>query len=96
MLGVWGEFWVDTRMNEDGLRRGVPRPKPGDGKRGSVEAMLLVLTIGAGAEEPGTGRMITSPPSKVSAESLELSSVSGMTGSLLTIIGYRAESISRI
>ena len=88
-----------TRIKEDGLRSGVPLLKELDSEDGvsaSEPGTLDVLTIGVAPEaEPGIGRMITSPPSKLRDESLELSSVSGLTGSALTITGYRPDKISR-
>jgi hypothetical protein len=85
-----------TRIKEDGLRNGVPLFKDDADGGGSEAGTFDVLTIGIAPEDdPGTGRMITSPPSNVRAESLELSSVSALTGSALTITGYRAHSTSR-
>jgi hypothetical protein len=53
----------------------------------SDDPMFAVLMIGIAVdEEPGTGRMMTSPPSKLSG-SFELSSVSAVTGSELTMMG---------
>jgi hypothetical protein len=75
-------------MKEEGLRRGVPLLRDGEGSGGSAAGTLDVLTMGvAPDEEPGIGRIITSPPSNVRTESLELSSVSAVTGSVLTITG---------
>jgi hypothetical protein len=77
-------------MKDDGRRRGVPRPGLDEGRAESAGAAVAVLTIGIAVdEEPGTGRMMTSFPSKV--RSFELSSVSGVTGSALTMMGYKAE-----
>jgi hypothetical protein len=77
-------------MKDDGRRKGVPRPGLGDGGWISAGPEAAVLIIGIAVdEEPGTGLMITSPPSKLRL-SLELSSVSAVTGSELTMIGYRA------
>jgi hypothetical protein len=85
-----------TKIKEDGLRNGVPRETDNEACGGSAAATFAVLTIGVAPEEdPGTGRMMTSPPSNVRAESLEFNSVSAVTGSALTITGYRAESMSR-
>ena len=75
-------------MKEDAFRKGVPLGGTAPGVVGvSVDWTFDVRTIGDGLVDPGTGRMITSPPSKVRAESLELSSVSGVTASVLTMMG---------
>lgn len=84
------------RTKEDARRSCVPLPGwDGDCEPTSVDATTEVLTMGAGLEDPANGRMITSPPSNVSAESLELSSVSGLTGSVLTMMGYKADNSKR-
>ena len=91
-LGSEG-FCEVRRTNDDAFRRGVPRRfLTCDGKAAS--AILEVLTMGAGAEVPAIGRIMTSPPSNVSAESRELSSVSGLTASVLTITGYSVDKSS--
>lgn len=93
-LGPGSDFCWVSRMNDDARRRGVPFGGVDWGE--GTGSTLLVLTIGVGAEvPPAMGRIITSFPSKVRAESLEFSSVSGVTGSVLTMIGYRAARSSR-
>jgi hypothetical protein len=95
-VGVDGGDCDETRINDDGRRRGVPLPGLGDGGWKSDGPGFAVLTMGiAWVEEPGTGRMMTSPPSKFNV-SLDLSSVSAVTGSELTITGYRAERSCRM
>lgn len=57
--------------------------------------MVEVLTIGTVfIELDDRGRMITSPPLKVKAESRECNSISGLTGFALTTIGKRTKNSS--
>jgi len=75
-------------MNDDPLRSGLALGAVGLG--GSSVSTLDVRTMGAGvvvARE--MGRMMTSSPSNVRAESREFSSVSGVTASVLTTTGKR-------
>lgn len=82
-------------MNDDPRRRGFALGVVGLGGR-SVST-VDVRTIGAGIVDiRDIGRMMTSSPSNVRAESRELSSVSGLTASVLTITGKRTASKSLI
>lgn len=77
-----------SKMNEDPRRRGLALGAVGLG--GSSVSTLDVRTMGAGvvvARE--IGRMMTSSPSNVRAESREFNSVSGLTPSVLTMAGKR-------
>lgn len=77
-----------SRMKDDPRRSGLALGAVGLG--GNSVSTLDVRTIGAGvvvARE--MGRIMTSSPSNVRAESLELSSVSGVTASVLTMTGKR-------
>mgnify|MGYP007078504353 FL=1 len=86
-----------TKTNDDGRRRGNLLLEDGGVEaKSEVGAEPAVLTMGMALdEEPGTGRMMTSTPSKVSPLSLEFNSVSALTGSALTMTGYKAEHSNR-
>jgi len=81
------------RMNDDPRRSGFARGAVGLG--GRRVSTVEVRTIGAGiVETREIGRMITSSPSKVKAESREFNSVSALTASVLTMTGNRTASKS--
>lgn len=84
-----------NKMKEEPRRSGFARGVVGLG--GSIVSTLEVRTIGVGVVEiRDRGRIRTSSPSKVKAESRELSSVSGLTASELTTTGKRAARRSRM
>jgi hypothetical protein len=82
-------------MKDDPRRSGLALGAVGLG--GSIVSTLDVRTMGVGvvvARE--IGRMMTSSPSNVNAESREFNSVSGLTASALTITGKRTANRSRM
>lgn len=80
-----------SKMNEEPLRSGFERGAVGLG--GSIVSTVEVRTIGAGVVDTREmGRIRTSSPSKVNAESREFSSVSGLTASVLTTTGNNTAS----
>lgn len=82
-------------MKDDPRRRGLALGSVGLG--GSIVSTVEVLTMGAGVVvEREIGRIMTSSPSKVRAESREFSSVSGVTASVLTMTGKSTVSRSRM
>jgi hypothetical protein len=84
-----------NKMNDDPLRSGLALGVVGLGGR-SVST-VEVRTTGAGiVDMREMGRIMTSSPSKVKAESRELSSVSGLTASVLTTTGNNTASKSLI
>lgn len=87
--GLNSEGRAVNRINEEPRRSGLARGVVGLG--GSIVSTLDVRTIGVGVVDiRERGRMKTSSPSKVKAESRELSSVSGLTASVLTMTGNKA------
>lgn len=91
--GLCSDCLEVRRINEDPRRKGVALGAVGLG--GSKVSTIDVLTMGVGIEDVfDIGRMTTSFPSKVSAESREFSSVSGLTASVLTTTGKRTVSKS--
>lgn len=84
-----------SKMKDDPRRRGLALGSVGLG--GSIVSTVEVLTMGAGVVvEREIGRIMTSSPSKVRAESREFSSVSGVTASVLTMTGKSTVSRSRM
>tara|TARA_R110002060_G_scaffold3694_2_gene5705 strand:+ start:168 stop:497 length:330 start_codon:yes stop_codon:yes gene_type:complete len=80
-----------NKINDEPRRRGFALGAVGLG--GNIVSTLDVLTIGVGVVETREiGRMITSSPSNVNAESREFSSVSGLTASVLTTTGNKTAS----
>lgn len=81
------------RMKDDAFLNGVPRLAVTAGGTPAL-TVPVVRTIGADADVP-TGRMITSPPSKLRTEPCDSSSVSGVTASVLTMAGYNPDRSNR-
>jgi hypothetical protein len=91
--GLNSEGFDVNKMKAEPRRRGFALGVVGLG--GSMVSTVEVRTMGVGiVETREIGRMITSSPSNVSAESRELSSVSGLTASVLTTTGKRTASKS--
>jgi hypothetical protein len=82
-----------NKMNEDPRLRGIALGVVGLG--GSIVSTVEVRTMGVGmVDTREIGRMMTSSPSNVKAESREFNSVSALTASVLTITGKRTASKS--
>jgi hypothetical protein len=91
--GLNSEGFDVNRMKAEPRRRGKALGALGLGV--SIVSTVEVRTMGLGVVDTReTGRMITSSPSNVKAESREFNSVSGLTASVLTTIGKRTASNS--